>query len=287
MHNSCIRCLHLQADKMLIKHQIADGTARDIMQRFTLFIDEHKHKGLLAPEATSVLHRMIKKAAGIDDLYKTEKEHYNNLLMGFEHYIRDVIQQSDDPFQTALRYALAGNIIDFGPPRPFDVTKTLAAAVDRVPAIDHTNQLKEALVKASTVLYLGDNSGEIVLDKLFIETINHPNLYFATRGGNVINDITLEDAEMVGITKVARVISNGYDAPSTLLDHCSPEFRDLFNRADVIISKGQGNLEGLIYNRSKNIFFLLMVKCSVIGDMIGVSEKNSVVYYNQEHRKLN
>jgi len=165
------------------------------------------------------------------------------------------------------------------------VTKTLSAAVDRIPAIDHTNQLKEALEKASTVLYLGDNSGEIVLDKLFIETINHPNLYFATRGGKVINDITLEDAEMVGITKVAKVISNGYDAPSTLLDYCSPEFRNLFNQADVIISKGQGNLEGLIHNRSKDIFFLLMVKCSVIGDMIGVEEKNSVVYYNQKHSR--
>lgn len=285
MHQNCIRCLHLQADKMLIKHQIADGMARDIMKRFTLFIDERKHKGLLAPEAACELHRMIKKATGTDDLYKAEKEHYNNLLMGFESYIRDVIQHSDDPFQTALRYALAGNIIDFGPPRPFDVTKTLSAAVDRIPAIDHTNQLKEALEKASTVLYLGDNSGEIVLDKLFIETINHPNLYFATRGGKVINDITLEDAEMVGITKVAKVISNGYDAPSTLLDYCSPEFRNLFNQADVIISKGQGNLEGLIHNRSKDIFFLLMVKCSVIGDMIGVEEKNSVVYYNQKHSR--
>jgi damage-control phosphatase, subfamily I len=114
-----------------------------------------------------------------------------------------------------------------------------------------SSELKEALSTAKTVLYLGDNAGEIVLDKLFIETLMHPNLYLAVRGAPVINDATLDDAQYVGIDTVADVISNGYDAPSTIVDGCSPQFQELFNKADVIISKGQGNLEGLLDKTDK------------------------------------
>ena len=214
--------------------------------------------------------------------YKKEKKDYNDLLLSLEENIRNIIERSDNRYQTALRYALAGNIIDFGPPKAFDVFKALSEAVTKEPVIDHSFELKNELKKASTVLYLGDNAGEIVLDKLFIETIDHPNLYFVVRGGNIINDVTTEDAEKVGITKIAHVISNGYDAPSTLLNRCSREFTKLFDHADVIISKGQGNLEGLIDVRHKKIFFLLTVKCNVIAEMIGVQEKNVVVLYNQK-----
>ncbi|NLB26442.1 MAG: DUF89 family protein, partial [Bacteroidales bacterium] len=108
-----------------------------------------------------------------------------------------------------------------------------------------------------------------------------PNLWFATRGAPVINDITIEDAEKTGLTNIARGISNGHDAPSTIVEHCSAEFKELFDKADIIISKGQGNLEGLINNKNKKIFFLLMVKCQVIGELLGVEKKNSVVFFNR------
>ena len=164
----------------------------------------------------------------------------------------------------------------------FDVFKALAEAAAKKPAIDHSAILFKELEKASSVLYLGDNAGEIVLDKLFIETIKHPNLYFAVRGSNIINDVTIEDAKKAGMTKNAKVVANGYDAPSTLLNRCSLEFREVFNKADIIISKGQGNLEGLTDVTNKKILFLLMVKCNVIAEMIGIHEKNTVVAYNQK-----
>jgi len=280
MHTDCIKCFLEQANKLLNKYTIPDDIAGDIIVRFRLFIDDHKN--ITAPEASCFMHRLINKATNSKDPYKKEKRDYNELLLSLEEDIRDIIKKSDNPFQTALRYALAGNIIDFGPPKPFDVFKALSAAATKVPAIDHSFELKKALKKASTVLYLGDNSGEIVLDKLFIETIGHPNLYFVVRGSNIINDVTIEDAEKVGISKIAKVISNGYDAPSTLLNRCSTEFKKFYNDADIIISKGQGNLEGLIDVTDKKIFFLLMVKCNVIAEMIGVQEKNVVVFYNQK-----
>jgi len=280
MHTDCIKCFLEQANKLLNKYTIPDDIAGDIIVRFRLFIDDHKN--ITAPEASCFMHRLINKATNSKDPYKKEKRDYNELLLSLEEDIRDIIKKSDNPFQTALRYALAGNIIDFGPPKPFDVFKALSAAATKEPAIDHSFELKKALKKASTVLYLGDNSGEIVLDKLFIETIGHPNLYFVVRGSNIINDVTIEDAEKVGISKIAKVISNGYDAPSTLLNRCSTEFKKFYNDADIIISKGQGNLEGLIDVTDKKIFFLLMVKCNVIAEMIGVQEKNVVVFYNQK-----
>jgi len=282
MQIDCEKCLLLQAQKMLLKYNIPAGRSDNIITRFNHFISENRTNGLLTPEAACFLHRLIKKETNTDDLYQQEKEEYNHLMLNLENDIRKVINNSENPFQTALRYALAGNIIDFGPPESFDVFETLAAAASKIPAIDHSEILYEELQRATTVLYLGDNAGEIVLDKIFISVIDHPNLWFATRGAPVINDVTLEDAEKVGMAKVARIVSNGYDAPSTLVKHCSPSFKKLFDEADVIISKGQGNLEGLINNEKQKIFFLFMVKCNVIEKLIGVHKKNSVVFFNKK-----
>ncbi|MGQ1948490.1 damage-control phosphatase ARMT1 family protein [Geofilum sp. OHC36d9] len=282
MHPNCIQCHQLQADKLFLKHHISQEESEKITTSVQQFIDDRDQQTLISPEVSRFVHNKIKEAAGIEDLYAVEKQHYNELMMGFEDEIRNRISRSAQPFETALRYALAGNIIDFGPPQSFDVVKTLSEAAAKIPAIDHSEALYEALQKANTVLYLGDNAGEIVLDKLFIETIHHPNLYFATRGSNVINDITLKDAESTGMNAIAKVISNGDNAPSTILKTCSAEFQEIFKKADVIISKGQGNLEGLIHEKNYNIFFLLMVKCQVIGDIIGVKKGNSVVYHHKK-----
>ena len=282
MHTECFNCFLLQADKLLSKYRIRSKLANDIRLRFSLFCDEHNNNSLSAPEASCLLHRLIKKASHTDDLYKKEKREYNLRLLSLEEEIRDIINKSDDPFETALRYALAGNIIDFGPPGEFDIYNALSSAVLNEPAIDHSRLLMEALETASTVLYLGDNAGEIVLDKLFIETIQHPNLYFAVRGGNIINDVTLEDARAVGMTSVANVISNGYNAPSTLVNRCSRAFREIYNKADIIVSKGQGNLEGLIDEMQKKIFFLLMVKCDVMAETTGAEKGDAIILLNHK-----
>ncbi|HEY9124266.1 MAG TPA: ARMT1-like domain-containing protein, partial [Bacteroidales bacterium] len=164
----------------------------------------------------------------------------------------------------------------------------LHATIDKVLyshfAIDHSAELKKAIAGAQTILYLGDNNGEIVFDKLFIETVGHPDVYFAVRGAPVINDVTLDDARYVGIDKVAKVISNGYDAPSTIVEHCSDEFRHIFEKADIVISKGQGNLEGLLHRTQKEVYFMLMVKCNVIADALQVNKGDFVVKKNSLER---
>ena len=143
-------------------------------------------------------------------------------------------------------------------------------------AIDDSPRLRKELRDASTVLYVGDNCGEIVLDKLFIETIDHPNIYFAVRGKPVINDITVEDAEKVGMDRVAKIVTTGDDAPGAVWETASEDFKELFLSSDVVISKGQGNLEGLIDVRH-NIYFLLVTKCDLIANRVGAKTGDFIV----------
>ena len=236
------------------------------------------------PMVSRELHVLLKQYSNNPDPYKEEKKQSNDLVLGMYPELKDILFQSDNYFNTALRLAIAGNIIDFGISNTFDLHSTIDKVLNSDFAIDDSIQLKQALSEAKTVLYLGDNCGEIVFDKLFIETIMHPNLIYAVREVPIINDATLEDAKYVGMDLVADVISNGYDAPSTLLEHCSTEFLEVFNRADVIISKGQGNLEGLLGKTQKEVYFLLMVKCEVIADVLGVKKGDFVVMKNNTER---
>ncbi len=126
-------------------------------------------------------------------------------------------------------------------------------------------KFKEAVLSANKILYLGDNSGEIVFDRLLIEQLPYDKVTYAVRGYPVINDVTMDDAVATGITKLVTVIDNGSDAPGTILDECSDKFKRVFHDADMIISKGQGNYESLS-DSNKNIFFIFKVKCRVVAE---------------------
>ena len=230
-----------------------------------------------SPEFSRSLHLLLKKYTSNPDPYKKEKKESNDLILNMYAELKKNVIGSSNPFEKALRLAISGNIIDYGVGNTFDIDGAMYKVQNSNFAIDDSKELKEKISKAETVLYLGDNAGEIVFDKLFIETIIHPNLYYAVRGAAIINDATIEDAHYINMNQVADVISNGYDAPSTVLDKCSTEFKEIFEKADVIISKGQGNLEGLLDQTDKEIFFLLMVKCQVISEKLGVNKGDFVV----------
>jgi damage-control phosphatase, subfamily I len=235
-----------------------------------------------APLWSRELHRILRKYSNNPDPYKKIKKESNDIALSMYEKLQSRIASSGDPFDHALRLAIAGNIIDFAIGANFDLTGTIDKVLNTGFAIDHSNELKEEIDKAKTILYLGDNAGEIVFDKLFIKQIDHPNLFYAVRGAPVINDATLEDAKYIEMESVVKkLIANGYDAPSTIVEKSSPEFQHLFDQADLIISKGQGNLEGLAQKTKKNVFFLLMVKCEVIADFLGVQKGDFVVVKNQ------
>jgi len=248
-------------------------------QMFGLFHSEKD--GFSVPHLSREVHLLFKKYSGNDDPYKLVKRQSNDMVLSRYDDLKKTVASSADPFVTALKLAIAGNIIDYGIPQHFDLDETIRKVLVSDFAIDHSKDLKQSLAEAKSVLYIGDNAGEIVFDKLFIETIHHPDLWYAVRGAPIINDVTMEDAKYVQMNDVAHVIGNGYDAPSTMLSHCSEEFKDLFSRADIVISKGQGNLESLLHYPTKKIYFLLMVKCHVIADILGVKKGEFVVTQNR------
>jgi hypothetical protein len=233
-----------------------------------------------APAFSRALHSILKQYTNNTDPYMDAKKQSNDIVLGMYPHLEKQVRLSNNSFDTALRLAIAGNIIDFGISTNYNLESTIDKVLSSEFAINHSAELEQSLSKAKTVLYLGDNCGEIVFDKLFIENIMHPNLTYVVRGAPVINDATIDDAIYVGMNAVTSVISNGYDAPSTILEQCSNEFKDAFNQADVIISKGQGNLEGLLGKTNKEVYFLLMVKCNVIADALKVKKGDFVVKRN-------
>jgi damage-control phosphatase, subfamily I len=277
MTNDCTFCSVKSIQKLFGQLTVNDDVARIIIKK-SLRILSNSSREAMPVEVARQIQAMIRNQLGNPDPYKEIKQKSNEDLLVRYGEFKKTIANAENSFETALRLAIAGNIIDYGAAHDsFDVDKTINHVLHAEFGINHSEMLQQNLEKAKTVLYLGDNAGEIVMDKLFIEHLQHPNLFFAVKGGPVLNDVTMEDAINVGMDKVANLISNGYDAPSTLLHKTSPEFGQLFQEADVVISKGQGNFEGLIETEKENLFFGLMVKCQYIGSVLGVNEGDFVL----------
>ncbi|MDB4583942.1 ARMT1-like domain-containing protein [Draconibacterium sp.] len=223
------------------------------------------------------MHRLIREFLQNPDPYHQIKEYYNRMMLELYTDFENLVKESENPIDTAMRLAIAGNVIDFGSKYQLDVMDTINRVKGAKLAIDDSRHLRHDLNQATSLLYIGDNCGEIVLDKLFLETIDLPEMYFVVRDRPVINDVTIHDAEMTGLTKIAKVITTGDDAPGAVWEATSKEFKDIFTNADVIISKGQGNLEGLIDIPHNNIFFLLVTKCDLIAERVGARKGEFIV----------
>lgn len=218
---------------------------------------------------------MLTQALGQDDPYRALRTFYNAEVLRLAPQLRAQIAEAPDPLSMALRLAISGNLIDFAARHTFSLRmlKEKLMTVEAL-AIDDSALLFEALADANHLLYLGDNCGEIVLDKLFIESLKgrFPQLHvaFGVRGRPIVNDVTRMDASQVRMEDVAEVISNGDGALGTVLDHTSPAFRRVFAEADVVICKGQGNYESLMTCGKPNLFFLFMAKCEIVASPLGV-----------------
>lgn len=218
------------------------------------------------------IHRVVREVSGNPDPYRDVKAASNRFALSLLPALRSRLDASSNPFETAVRLAMAGNIIDFGVFASIDrdqVMESLESSFD-TPIAGEVDAFQRCVRRARHILYLTDNAGEIVFDRLLIEQIGPEKVTVAVKGEPVINDATREDAEQAGLTGRVRVIDNGADAPGTILEACSPAFRDTFDRADLIIAKGQGNYETLS-DVDAPIAFLLKAKCPVIADDLGVA----------------
>lgn len=273
----CIYCLMKSYGNRLEKANIP-VTAKEHFTRGMLGILNDKWYGISAPDCARDIQSLYRSVINDPDPFLEIKRESNDAVLGMYGELEKIVQSSPDSFLTAVRLAIAGNIIDFAVHDHCDLHGTMDQVLTSDFAIDHSGPMREDLSRARKVLYIGDNAGEIVFDKLLVSEMSHPGLTFSVRGAPAINDATMEDAEYVGMTGIARVISSGYDAPTTVLSRSGDDFRRCYEEADLIISKGQGNLEGLIGEHDRRIYFLLMVKCDVIAEYLGVRKGSCVVY---------
>ncbi|MFW6123638.1 MAG: damage-control phosphatase ARMT1 family protein [Acidobacteriota bacterium] len=238
------------------------------------------------PEIGREVYRIISEITGIKDPYQEIKKACTQKALDFYPEVKEKVRKADNPLMTALRAAIAGNIIDFGANREFDIEKDLEKIFTQDFAINHFHEFNKMIQTSNRIVYLADNAGETVFDRILIEEIDVPVIY-AVRDKPVINDAVKEDAVDAGLDRIAEIMSSGSDAPGTVLNYCSKEFIDILDKAPMIISKGQGNYEALS-ELQKPIFFLLKAKCPVIAGDIGVPEGSiilmeSSIYSN--HRK--
>jgi uncharacterized protein with ATP-grasp and redox domains len=237
--------------------------------------------------------RAVYEETGLEDPYSELKRASNEEAMKWLPKIREWIRESDNPLETAAHAAVAGNIIDLGIRRDYDIEGSLKKILEEGFAIDHMKEMvedlreREAAGEHPEVFYICDNAGEIAFDRVFLETLveHFPRTRFiaAVNGGPILNDALLEDAEMVGLTEVVPVIDNGYSLLGTVLEEASPEFREAYERADWVISKGQANYETLD-GLSEKIVFLLKAKCEPIAEHVGVTIFQGVFKRSDDRR---
>ncbi len=272
-NSSCIACL---LDRFLDK--VPDNT--DAKQRLrynkeVLKIIGSAEDSCSAPEIVAQIIELKNNMFGYKDDYSDIKEYFNRLMLNMESELEQSIHSSGDSLRCAVKFAMLGNYIDFGALRSIDEQR-LHRIPEEAKGIEISEErfceLKEDLSKAGRLVYITDNCGEIVADKLLIRVIRqlYPSLDITVlvRGKAVLNDATAADAAAVGLSREVRVMENGTGIAGTVLDKISAEAVALINSADVIISKGQGNFETL-QGCEKNIYYLFLCKCRLFAERFG------------------
>jgi damage-control phosphatase, subfamily I len=248
---------------------------------------------LSPPEISHNIHRIIREETGDPDPYLSVKQLSTDTVMDLLPRLNRLMEDSTDPLSLAVKIGALGNVIDFGTPIRIDINKKIDEVLGKELTVFDIEEFREALMGVGTILFLGDNAGEIILDTFLLEQLRdhgdrasgiRPEIVYGVREGPIINDATTKEAHEAGIEKYARLITTGSQAPGTLLSQATPDLKDALASADLIISKGQGNYESLssdpllaeLVRKDVPVFFLLTVKCGIVGTCAGVPEGSTI-----------
>ena len=286
----CIPCFQRQALESL-RMNIQDEQLQEMVLRKVMNILLKIDWSSTPLEIAYKVHKIVREETRIEDPYEKIKKMYNDIALNFYPKIKQKVNESSDPLNTAVRVAIAGNIIDFGPKNKgeFDIEKTIEDVLSKEFTISDYRIFKEKIKKASNLLYFVDNTGEIVFDRLLIETIlefrkkigvdQDLKITIVVKDGPVINDATLKDARYIGMDKIPnvefRMTTNGDSNIGPNLN--SKEIKSWIKNHDITIAKGQANYEGL--SQFNDIFFVLITKCRIIASDLGVKEGDIVLKY--------
>ncbi len=279
----CYPCFFIQALKTARLVTSEERAILRILKEVSVYLSQASFD-VTPSEIGRGVYRIISRLTGAKDPYKEVKENCIRQALTLYPGLKQRIDTSKDRLLTAVRLAIAGNVIDFGTSSSFDLNRDLEKILSQDFAINHFDDFRNSLKKAAKILYIADNAGETVFDRLLVEEIGQPVVY-AVREKPIINDATLEDAVLSGLDEVAEVMSSGCDSPGNILNFCSEQFLRVYRSADLIISKGQGNYEALS-DEKRLIFFLLKAKCPVVARDLGLDEGSIILLKQGEKKKV-
>lgn len=277
----CLMCLTKQIISVATNHTKDTNLQKKIIKRYFKDLSEISFNET-APYIVWKANKYINSVLKIDDPYKEIKENSNKLAYKIceEFNLYDLIKKSKSPIETVCRLSIAGNIIDFSYSHNIqeeEIKETIKKCLtDRLFGTD-IDEFIDYVNKSNNILFLADNSGEIVFDTLLLEKLPKEKITYVVKGGPIVNDATIKDAKEINLEKLVRVIDNGSDAQGTILDLCSEKFKKEFAEADLIICKGQANYETLSHIRDKNIFYLFKAKCPPVAKDVGCNVGDLVI----------
>ena len=269
---ACVECIINQSKRVAGAIHADETLSQEIIQAVEKMASGFSFEQS-PPEVASAVYEKMAEIAGKEDLYDEVKKLSTQKAQEFVPYLEKEISDSDHALLTSTKVAVAGNVIDLAAEYAFDLNEELDKIFHTNFAINDFALLEERLSKASTVLYIADNAGEHIFDLIYVKTILslYPNvkLTYMTRGNAIINDVTYEEARDSGFEEVCELVSSGVNTPGFVYDRANKVSQRLFDKADLIITKGMGNYECLSDVRHKNLFFLLKVKCNVVARSLG------------------
>ncbi|MHA1214847.1 MAG: damage-control phosphatase ARMT1 family protein [Candidatus Hodarchaeales archaeon] len=282
VHLDCIPCLQRQALQAARFVTDNESVQLDILKSVMNLLIENLENNVTTFDMATKIQSIVKRYTNREDPYYNVKKEYNKIALDLVPKLKSLIRNAKDPLHYAIKLSIAGNIIDFGAFESFELDKTIENVIQTPLTLDSYPRFKKELQSAKNLLYLVDNTGEIVFDKLLIDLIlSSFNLDFITivvKGKPFLNDATLEDVKEVGYEDLrnVRFFKVGVGIPDSGPHPQSAEFLKLIDQHDLIISKGQGNFE-VFYDHSK-IFFLLMAKCKVVANHLNVPVGSTIFY---------
>ena len=291
----CIPCFFKQALEAARLAGANKKTQKKILNKLTKEIPKFSLDSS-PPEMGRVIYGLVRKITRTKDPYREIKSKSNRLALKIYPRLKDKVKYSKDRLLKAVELAIAGNIIDYGVKNSLDVNKEVRKILSKEEKtikkekknLFNYKDFRRTLHKAATVLYLGDNAGEVVFDRILIEEIKkvdkNKRIIYAVKEKPIINDALIEDARLCGIDKLAELVSNGLDMPGTTLSFCPNNFLEIYKKSDIIISKGQGNFESLSDSK-KDIFFLFMAKCPVVAKHVGCDVGDIILLRNKNKTK--
>ncbi len=281
VHYECAACFLRQTREALDLATDDESMKMDITEKVLKLVSETYRRGAVSNVIGTEVHRTIKNETGNQDPYSGEREMSNDIASDFLPQVEKILGDKND-LENYVKIAIAGNIIDFGAlGLDIDMEALIIKTMEKDPTINNTNELENELKISKTVLYLADNIGEIVFDKILIEKIKEydVNVTVALKEKPILNDACIDDALKIGLDKVARLTSTGTDSIGVIEGDVSTEFMDLFNKSDMVIAKGLGNYEGLgeMNLEDKPVYCLLNAKCKPVARDIGVNLGDNIV----------